>query len=118
MKTLNLLNLKRLLFGASIIALATFTVSCGDDDEVNCSKLEEQGFEASLELFEAWSNEDCEGIEAAYQASIKILRKGKSCQFVKDLMEEYEVETIAELEAEFQSQRDFYLDDAGCNDTK
>lgn len=117
MKTL-FTNLKRLLLGASIIALAAFAVSCGDDDEVNCSKLEEQGIEASFDLLNAWSNEDCEGIEAAYEASIKIIRKGKSCQFVKDLMDEYEVNTIAELEAEFASQRDFYLDDAGCNDTK
>jgi len=44
-------------------------------------------------------------------------KKGKSCDFVKDIMDDYEVNTIAELEAAFEIERDEYLDEAGCNDT-
>jgi hypothetical protein len=107
----------KLFFSAFLIALSMSLVSCGDDDDkVNCSKLEEQGMEASFDLLEAINNDDCEGIEDAYARSIKILKQAKSCDFVADLMEEYDVSTIEELEDEFTEQRDAYLEGAGCND--
>lgn len=113
MRHFNVTLLNRLFFSMAIAALATVAISCNDDDD-NCSKLQQQGVKASIEALEAISNEDCEGIEAAFATSISVIKKGKSCSWVKDLMEDYEVETIAELEAEFIMQREQYLDDAGC----
>lgn len=117
MKTGIFSRFNKLFFSACVIGLSVALASCGDDDDkVNCSKLEEEAMEASFDLLEAIGNDDCQGIEDAYETSIKILKQGKSCDFVKDVMDEYDVDSIEELEDEFTAQRDMYLEGAGCND--
>ncbi len=87
-----MLSVNRLLSVLFITTLVFTSVSCSDDDKVSCSKVAIEYINLSFELYD--ENTECNEIDAIGEKLIKTVRKGKSCDFVQDLMNEYEVDNI------------------------
>lgn len=89
-----MLNVSRLLSVVFIAALVFVSVSCSDDDnKISCTKNAIEFGSLYADLYDA----DCSEIDALAAKVIKSLRDGKSCDFVDDMIEEYEVDNFNAL---------------------
>jgi hypothetical protein len=83
-----MLNASRLLSVVFIAVLVFASVSCGDDDNgISCAKTAVEFSSLYADLYDA----NCAEFDALSNKVIETLRDGKSCDFVDDLIESYEV---------------------------
>ncbi|HET9053168.1 MAG TPA: hypothetical protein VFM90_03285 [Cyclobacteriaceae bacterium] len=89
-------NISRILLSALFVAGLTFTfVSCGDDEKVDCSKALVEFANKAEDLYD--TELPCNEIDAAGEKYIKAVRNAKSCDFMQEMMEEYQVDNIDDL---------------------
>lgn len=106
--------LNRILFGLAVISLSFFNLSCGGDDEVDCDAIEEQLDDLEDDYEDAIIGGDCNDIEDVYDEAVSIFKKGKSCDTVKDIMDDYGADDLDELLDEIEDEKDYWLDYWGC----
>jgi hypothetical protein len=86
-------------------AIAAFTVSCGDDDEVDCNKLESQLIDLIDEYDDAYDNGDCEDLDELYDKIVDKYKDFKGCKVFKEYLEEEDItfdEYMDEVEEDYQ----------------
>ena len=92
------------------LALSVFSVSCGDDDGVNCNELYTKIAVATGGLLSS----DCEERVAAYDEMIVLYTKGKNCAEIKQYAEDEGYDSVAEFILDLEATRD--NEAAGCVD--
>lgn len=89
-----MLNVSRLLSVVFIAGLVFVSVSCSDDDnKINCAKVAVEFGTSYSDLYDA----SCSEIDGLRSKIIQSLHDAKSCDFVKDLITEYEVDNFEGL---------------------
>lgn len=89
-----MLNVNRLLSVMFIAGLVFVSVSCSDDDEIDCSKIETEGTALFIQIAQAAEDGDCEKLDELEERLISLAREGKSCQFIKEEMEDMEIDNF------------------------
>ncbi len=97
-----------------VAAFAFTTVSCNDDDKINCDTVEDQLDDLNEDLEDAIDEGDCDEIESIYSKAFSILRKGKNCEYVTELLDVIGYDNVEDFIDELEDERDAILDDLGC----
>jgi hypothetical protein len=95
-----------------IIGLVTFSVACNDDDDkVDCEKIEGQIDDLEDDYNDAWEDEDCERIGDLYDELIALVKKGKSCDFVDDMIDDWGADDFDDFIDMLEDERDADVND-------
>lgn len=97
-----------------LCVVAAFTVSCGDDDDVDCDKIYDDIEEAFEEYDDAYFDGDCEELDDLFDAAIKKLRQGKNCENVKDELDDAGYDNVEELIDELEEDHEDNVADCGA----
>ena len=99
---MNLRKINRLSTLMVMVALTVFSLSCGDDDEVNGNQLYGQIGVATGDLLSG----DCEVRIAAYEELIVLYGKGRNCAEIKQYVEDEGYADVQEFLDELAATRD------------
>ena len=106
--------MKKLLAYLFAAALMVTAFSCKDDDKVDCdgnlTKIENY-FD---DYYDAYLDSDCEQMDALSAKAISLIRKSKSCSFVKDEIEDGDYSDVEDLIDDIQADVESEKADAGC----
>jgi hypothetical protein len=97
-----------------VAGLAFASVSCNDDDKVNCDSIETQLDDLEDDLNDAIDDGDCDEIEKIFKKAISLFRKGKNCDYVKEIVDDAGADDIEEFVDYLEELRDDILADLGC----
>lgn len=89
-------NTSRILSVLFIAGLTFVSVSCDDDDDVDCSKIQSQGETLFNQMAQAAVDGDCEELDQLEEKVISLAREAKSCQFIKDDMKDMDIDNFEE----------------------
>ncbi|QOI98113.1 MAG: hypothetical protein HRU69_11735 [Flammeovirgaceae bacterium] len=97
-----------------VAGLALTTISCNDDDKVNCDSIEDQLDVLEGDLENAIDDEDCDEIESTFTKAISLFRKGKNCDYVKEIVDDGGFDDVEDFIDALEDFRDDILLDLGC----
>jgi len=104
------------ILSAIAIAGVFMFVSCGDDDDrVDCNTVIIEIGPILEAMVDAEDTQDCEGIQSSYADFIDLLRKGKSCRIIQEILEAEEYDNVEDYIDDLEIVRDNYLADWECN---
>ncbi len=102
-----------ILRGVIIILFALLTVSC-KDEEVDCNAVESQLEQVWRDLQEAALSGNCSQVSTLFKKSFSLLRKGKNCEYVTNLVADEGYATVEEFIDFLEEERDRVLDALDC----
>jgi hypothetical protein len=101
-----------ILLTTMLMISALVFVSCGDDDDVDCSKLENQISDISDDYYDAVFNEDCDELDDLYDKLVDKYKDAKSCKEFKEALELLDM-TYDEYMQELEDEHQEYVDTCG-----
>lgn len=99
--------------GVMIVLITLFAVSC-KDEEVDCSAVESQLEQVWRDLQEAALSGNCSQLTTLFKKSFSLLRKGKNCEYVTNLVADEGYATVEEFIDFLEEERDRVLDALDC----
>jgi hypothetical protein len=96
-----------------VAGLLLLPASC-DKDELSCAEIEAQLDRALRDLQVAVLSADCPKIAPLFNRSIKLVRQGKNCEYVQNLVADEGYASVEEFVEFLESERDRVLDALSC----
>ena len=96
-----------------LVGAVVFTFSC-KDDEVDCAGNEGKILSYVSDYSDAYDNADCAELEEISGKIISLIRKSKSCGFIKDAIEDGDYADVEDLIDDYQSDVEDDKTTLGC----
>ena len=100
-----------------MLVMSVAFVSCNKDDDkkVDCDAIENQLEDIDEDIEDAFNSGDCNDLEDALNEYISILKKGKSCEFVIEEVEDsgYDEDEVDDYIEDLEELAEALIDD--CN---
>jgi hypothetical protein len=101
------------VFRIVVLAGLLIPASC-EEDELSCAEIEVQLDQAFRDLTIAVFNADCPRIAPLFNRSIKLVRQGKNCEYVQNLVADEGYASVDEFIEFLKSERDRVVDALDC----
>lgn len=99
--------------GLAISLLAFFAGAC-NDEEVDCNSVEVNLEQVLRDLQAAVLYADCSKIAPLFNKSIKLVKQGKNCEYVQNLVADEGYATVEEFVEFLETERDRIIDVLNC----
>jgi hypothetical protein len=102
--------------GLKMVALASLMLlpaSC-ENEELSCTEIEAQLDQAFSDLTVAVFSADCSKIAPLFNKSIKLVKQGKNCEYVQNLIADEGHASVEEFVEYLESERDRIVDVLNC----
>ncbi|QOI98112.1 MAG: hypothetical protein HRU69_11730 [Flammeovirgaceae bacterium] len=98
------------LIAASLI----FSLDSCKEEEVSCSSIEFQLQNTNRDLLQAAFDEDCEEVSRLFSKMFSLLRQGKNCEYVTNLVADEGYSDVESYIDYLEDERDRILDALSC----
>ena len=98
----------------SLLAISAIALESCKDDEINCDAVESQLEQVWRDLQAAAFEGNCSEVNSLFNRSFSLLRKGKNCQYVEDLVVDVGFSDVKSYIDYLEEERHRVLDAIGC----